>query len=110
MTLDDLDRLKDLCGRATRGPWFVQERSDNLCMSAIVVTTEPNPTPDYDFNMDGWKEHDVVAACLLQDGDYAALKDRKWHENADLIAEMRNALPELLRLARLGLKVEHAAA
>jgi hypothetical protein len=50
-----------------------------------------------------WPLGEVVAACLIQEPPYVVPADERYDENADLIAAMRNALPELLRLARLGL-------
>ena len=53
-----------------------------------------------------WPLDVVVAACLLQQPRYVDPPDQKWDENAALIAEVRTALPELLRLARIGLGQE----
>ena len=49
-----------------------------------------------------WPSNEVIACCLLQSPPYALLDDDREEENAALIAELRNALPELLRLAALG--------
>lgn len=47
-----------------------------------------------------------MAICLLQHPRVAGVGDRRWDDNDRLIAAARNYLPELLRLARIGLVQE----
>ena len=100
MTIDDLDKLERLERGATPGPWRHSHTDDDHCMSMVVVTT------DVEINDRGHPDDCkfVVAATLVQAPRYVDVADQKWDENAALIAEMRNALPELMRLARVGLQ------
>jgi hypothetical protein len=106
MTGIDLDRLQELDRAASPGPWFVRHLDDDHAMSAVAVSTQPE-TGDFGSMREGdWPLDVVVAACLLQQPRYVDPPDQKWDENAVLIAEVRTALPELLRLARIGLAQE----
>jgi hypothetical protein len=49
---------------------------------------------------------EMIAVTLLQEPPCVLPPDDRWDENATLIAEVRSAFPELLRLARLGLTIE----
>ena len=53
-----------------------------------------------------WPGEEIVAACLIQSPAYVVPADLRHEENAKLIAVVRTALPELLRLARVGLASE----
>lgn len=76
-----------------------------MCMSGVGVATEPDRYfEEHRFIDPDWPTEKLVAVCLLQWPDLVHLPDGRWRENADLIAEVRTALPELLRLARLGLE------
>ncbi|MEG3144954.1 hypothetical protein U1839_09830 [Sphingomonas sp. RT2P30] len=99
MREEDLARLNALDEAATPGPWFVRRLDDNACMCAVAVSTKADGD---DAFVDEWRGEEMVAACLIQDPPYV-VPEARWDENAALIAAMRNALPELLRLARLGL-------
>ena len=105
MTPDDLDALHQLNETASAAPWHVLFANDDMCMSAVLVTRNPDVGRIVSRDQE-WEPDDVVAACLLQSHDVASSSDRCWDENARLIAGVRNALPELLRLAALGLKSE----
>ncbi|KGM34666.1 hypothetical protein [Inquilinus limosus] len=102
MTGIDLDRLVELDRAASPGPWFVRHLDDDHAMSAIAVSIRPDSGEDGSMRDGTWPLDDVVAACLLQQPRYVDPPDQKWDENAALIAEVRTALPELLRLARIG--------
>ena len=106
MTGIDLDRLAELDQAASPGPWYVRYLDDDHAMSAVAVSTRPDTGDDESMRAGGWPFDDVVAACLLQQPRYVDPPDQKWDENAALIAELRTALPELLRLARIGLAQE----
>ena len=103
MTADDLTALRALHDAASPAPWHVLHANDGMGMSATLVTKNPSAGRFFDRGDDGWMPEDVVAACLLQSNGEVASDDGEWDTNAALIATMRNALPELLRLARLGL-------
>ena len=95
----DLDRLAQLDAAATPGPWYSRWMDDDLSCGALAIAT----TPDGDDNAplaDG-QLHGVLAATLLQHRDYVVPVDGRSRENAELIATMRNALPELLAVALL---------
>jgi hypothetical protein len=51
-----------------------------------------------------WPGDEIVAACLIQDPPYVIPADDRFEENAAMIAAVRSALPELIRLARRGLR------
>lgn len=93
--LDELERT------ATPGPWFVRQLNDDVCMSAVAVSTQPDSEEGL---VDAWRGEEIVAACLIQDPPYV-VPGSHWDENAALIAGMRNALPELLHEAKLGLAI-----
>jgi hypothetical protein len=105
----DLDTLAALEMAASAAPWHVLSTNDSMCMSAVLVTKNPSTGREISIFEDGWIADDVVAACLVQHPEIAGSDDGRWHENARLIATVRNCLPELLHLARLGAAAEHAA-
>lgn len=76
MTDIDLDRLEELERKATKGPWVVVDTT----YGGFYLRRDPS---------DG--------GMLAQ---ITSLSDQEG--NAALIAEARNALPELIRLARIG--------
>jgi hypothetical protein len=103
MTKDELENLYNLERKATAGPWYVCQLDDEMCMGAIAVTTTPEVASNLSMRRGNWPGYDVVAACLIQSPPYAIIEDDKFQENAELIAAVRNALPDLLRLAKLWL-------
>lgn len=108
MTDIDLDRLTELDRAASPGPWFVRHLDDDYAMSAVAVATRPGSGEGGSMRNGTWPLDEVIATCLLQQPRYVDPPDAKWDENAALIAELRTALPELLRLARIGLAEETA--
>ncbi|WP_423141671.1 hypothetical protein ACOYW6_12705 [Parablastomonas sp. CN1-191] len=103
MKIADLEALARLEESATPGPWFVQHLDDDMRMGAIAVSRSQEHGPDENMRSGTWPTEDIVAACLIQSPPYAAIADDRHAENAELIAEMRNALPALLDLARSAL-------
>jgi hypothetical protein len=101
---DYLDALAQLDRSASKAPWRVDTLDDDACMSMLAVTSGRVAT----FGNKDWEPEHVIAACLVQSPPYVTPEDRRWSENAALIAEMRNALPELIRLARIGLTHDQA--
>lgn len=106
MTSEDIDKLMELEQAATPGPWYVRLLDDEYAMGAVAVATEPETDVVESMRFGSWPEHLIVAACLIQQPRYVVPPDDKYDENAALIAAMRTALPELLRLAKIGLKAE----
>lgn len=106
MNSDDLEKLAQLDRAATPGPWFVQLLDDDHAMNAVAVCTKAQSGVGGSMRAGTWPLDDVVAACLLQEPRYVDPPDTKWDANAALIAEVRTALPELLRLAKIGLTAE----
>ena len=101
---ETIEFLAKLSAEASPGPWYVREMDDNSCCSAVDVSTTAEDYSGQDvFARSEWDEKSIVAGCLIQSSLRAVHADGLWFENAMLIAEMRNCLPELLRLARLGL-------
>ena len=80
---------------------------DDLCCSAAGVATQPNTSDDND-DLCQSRYHGIVAATYLQHRNYVVPADDRGWENAELIAAIRSALPELLRLARIGAAAERA--
>lgn len=101
-----LEELTALHEGASPAPWHVCFTNDIVCMSAVMVTKNPSVGREFNPYGDDWPSADVVAACLLQEPDIAGVDDGRWAANARLIASVRNNLPELLRLARIGLAQE----
>lgn len=99
MTEFDLDRLTKLHVSASPGPWHVGHFDDEHFMSAVSVEAPIGSDLGHPIS-------EVIAATLIQYPDYVVPGDNRWDENATLIAEMRNNLPELLRLARRGMLEE----
>ncbi|MBO9711436.1 hypothetical protein [Sphingomonas sp.] len=106
MTLDDIDLLCLLEKSASSSPWYVRQLDDDVCMGALAVALTPDTGLSESMRAGDWPGEDVVAACLIQSPPYVVPADDRFEDNAKLIAAMRNALPELLRLARMGLKAE----
>jgi hypothetical protein len=109
MTLAELDDLQELDAVATPGPWYVRLMDDVHCMSAVVVSTKPDTGLNECMRVDTWPTGEIVAGCLIQEPRYADVADQRWDENAELIARVRTVLPELLKLARLGLATVDAS-
>lgn len=103
MTFEQLEALEALERIASAGPWYVRKLDDEMCMSAYAVSTSPDTGKNEDMRSGTWPGSEVVAACLIQSPPYAVPADERYEENAKLIAAMRTALPELLRLARRGM-------
>jgi hypothetical protein len=106
MTLEELEALEALERAASTGPWYVRQLDDEMRMSAIAVSTHPDTAANEDMRSGTWPGSQVVAACLVQSPPYVVPGDDRHEENAQLIAAMRTSLPDLLRLARLGLRRE----
>lgn len=77
-------------------------------MNAAALSTQPDTGEHEDMDSE-WEGLNIVAACLVQHPPYVVPDDHKWHENAELLVGMRNALPELMRPARRGFAVEARA-
>jgi hypothetical protein len=105
LTLAELDELARLDAAASPGPWYVRSMDDDLCCGARAAATKPN-TPGDNDDLTESTLHGIVAATSLQHRNYVMPADGKGIENADLIAAVRTALPELLRLARSGLALD----
>ena len=73
-------------------------------MGAYAVSTHPETGNSEDMRSGSWPSSEIVAACLIQSPPYVTPADDRYRENAMLIARVRSALPELLRLASLGLQ------
>ncbi|WP_298192675.1 hypothetical protein [Novosphingobium sp.] len=104
MDMQELDTLAELERLATAKPWFVNHLDDDLCQGAVAVTTIAPTGHIASMHSGNWPSQAVVAACLIQSPPYAVPADDRFEENARLISAVRNALPDLLRLARLGLQ------
>lgn len=105
----ELDRLTQLHATASAAPWHVRYLDDDRCMGAVGISTEPDTGEQEDLPSLDYPEPNLLALCLLQWPPHVIPRDSKWDENAELIVTMRNALPELLRLARLGAAAEEAS-
>lgn len=104
MSLDELDTLSLLDRSASAGPWFIRKLDDEVCCGAYAVSTCPDTGRKEDMRSGAWRGEEMVAACLIQNPPYVVPEDDRFEENAALIAAARNALPELIRLARLALQ------
>jgi hypothetical protein len=102
----ELDRLAQLDATASAAPWHVRYLDDDRCMGAVGISTEPDTGKQEDLPSFDYPEPNLLALCLLQWPPHVIPRDRKWDENADLIVAMRNALPELIRLAHIGAAME----
>jgi hypothetical protein len=96
------DRIRELAAlaarwaearaKATPGPAYVSEGDDDVAMSAVAVTTEPDGGQggrSCDFD-----EAAVIALTLFQHPRVADVADGRWDENAALIAMAWNDRPE----------------
>lgn len=106
MTLKELEALEAPERAASTGPWYVRQLDDEMRMGAIAVSTHPEAGANENMRSSTWPGSQIVAACLVQSPPYVVPGDDRHQENAQLIAAMRTALPDLLRLARLGLRRE----
>lgn len=104
MTVEQLEALEALERIASAGPWYVRRLDDEMCMGAYAVSTSPDTGANEDMRSGTWPGSEVVAACLIQSPPYVVPADDRHEENAKLIAAMRTALPELLRLVRRGIE------
>jgi hypothetical protein len=108
MTQADLDELARLGGAATPGPWFVRILDDEHCMGAVTLSTKFDAGTAESMRSGNKPGDEIIAACLIQQPPYVVPADGRYDENAALIAAVRTALPELLRLAKLGLAADGA--
>ena len=100
MTLSLIKALENLDAIATPAPWFVRPLGDAAGLHAVAITCVlADDDADADADRSG---ESIVAACPI----WPPFDVASGHGNADLIVELRNALPQLLRLARLGLAAE----
>jgi len=99
-----LDHLAQLESQASAAPWQVVHLDDNACMSMVAITNSKVPT-NHLYGRD-WEGIHILATTLVQEPPYVVPEDKCWDENAALIVTLRNHLPELIRLARLGLAAE----
>ncbi|WP_221364389.1 hypothetical protein [Sphingomonas jinjuensis] len=106
MTSDDLVALTELETGASAAPWHVAFGTDGACMSSCLIVKNPTRGRIFEPLDNEWPSDDVVAACLWQNPDIVGPDDRRSDANARLMAMVRNHLPELLRLARIGLAHE----
>ena len=106
MTADELDQLTALGAAGTPAPWYVRHLDDDTRQGAVAVSTRRDTGRDEDMRSGSWPTSEIVAACLIQSPPYVAPADDRFEENAALIAALRNALAELIRLARVGLASE----
>lgn len=104
MTFEQLEALEALERSASAGPWYVRRLDDEMCMGAYAVSTSPDTGANEGMRPGTWPSSEVVAACLIQSPPYVLPADDRHEQNAELIASMRTALPELLRLARRGME------
>jgi hypothetical protein len=102
MTPDTLDMLANLDRGASSGQWFVRHLDDEVCMGAIAVSTKPDTGDNESMRSKDWPGEEIVAACLIQSPPYVIPTDDRFEQNAALIVAMRNALPELIGVARIG--------
>ena len=100
----DLDFLENLASSASDGPWYVRYLDDELRMGSVVVSNQPDSGKSESLRSGDWPGDAVVAVCLLQYPPCAVIEDNRFKENAKFIAEMRNSIGELIRLARLGIE------
>ena len=100
MTEDQIEALAVLDKLATPGPWYVRHLDDDHCMSAIGIATSPDTGTCEGMATFDFAKPELVAATLIQAPPYVVPSDHRWQENADLIVALRNALPDLVNLAR----------
>jgi hypothetical protein len=87
MTPEQERELRELCEKATLGPWRVENPDDDYCMNAFAVCTQDGTGELEDA------AHNV-AITLLSAPKYASTKE--YEENANFIAAARTAVPALL--------------
>lgn len=101
MKPEDLDRLEKLERQATHGPWH----AGRMDMISYDGGTGPYKNVYCDDDRGGIHKptgEPLPYTVARGEGDQAECR-----ANARLIAETRNALPELLRLARIGMAAGH---
>ena len=103
---DLLEARSVLDDAAKPAPWFVRRSNDDACLGALAISTSP-PDPDALFTPH-WPAQGMAAACMPQFSGEVVPEDGRYAENAALIAALRNALPELIRLGRIGQTAERA--
>ena len=101
MTMAMIKALENLDAIASPGPWLVRYLDGDASMGIVAVANAPD-----DGSTGDTQSETVVAACLIRSPPDTPAGDQRWDGNAELIAEMRNALPHLLRLAKLGVAAE----
>ena len=95
---DILKKLSALHGKADAAPWFVVTTDDSRYMGATYIgTSNRGPCHDSERGLDGSREQEIIALTYHQSGP-AVQPDEpdRAHANSDLIATLRNELPNLL--------------
>ncbi len=95
----DLDELERLHTEAMAPPWVVDRIDDDTCCALDVITVDPKVLEEEGV------ESDTPPAIAYLSHPYHA-EGLACSEAEKLICAMRNALPELIRLARIGLATE----
>lgn len=117
MTLD-LDKLTELEANATPGPWRECGRDGGGCQCCVVWANSVD-APIAETTHGPWgdrypairlaKDSSSIAGryeAYIERIDYGEVPQAAGLANAKLIAEMRNALPELIALARKAIERE----
>jgi hypothetical protein len=101
LTDDELAQIEERAEKATPGPWYVRFLDDSHAASLVAVSTMPD-TGKGERLLEGLPElaeisSTLVAATLVQYPlRYVHIADKRWHENADFIANARVDLVGLL--------------
>lgn len=83
--------IAERASKATKGPWYVVEDDDDLCMCMVGVATDP---------MSGYGDYgNTIAMTLLQAPRVIDVDDEHWDENAAFIAHSRTDIPRLIEAA-----------
>lgn len=99
--------LEEIDKRATPAPWYVRWFDDEMCTNGYVVSTVDAGGVHEEGNYPSeWDPTEMIAATLIQTSGSVSPRKGSPGANSFLIALLRNQLPELIRLARIGYEAE----
>ena len=92
---------------ATPAPWYVRWFDDEMCCNGYVVSTVDAGGVHEEATWPGeWDPGEMIAATLVQTSCSVSPSEGRPAANSFLIAMLRNQLPEIIRLARIGWELE----
>lgn len=96
MTNEELDRLAELEGKATKAPWRSMRAGNQYVKTRYMPTAECVGASEINELPRPWNPHAMVSFMKLDAAETSRFKD----DDGDFLAALRNSAPALIALAR----------